>query len=307
MAGTSPNWSVSDFAVALNKAYLDMFSQATISSYLKSVDGIDQLFQTTQSDGDSEDYAYDTGLGTLARVDNSAYPRYGVGDQKYTLANYEYGAEYQIQRRVWEDDRKGFIKNQMAGVSVSFPIRLMTDFYALLTGATSTVCHDGQYFFDTDHPTSQTNADQNKLVATTDLATSIQNASYVFNIMGGFKDKHGSYLNMRPKVVLTGTGDTGNAWDIIAGSINYPAVAGPTMNPLYGKVTVVHMPHIANPVWYAFDTSKPIKPFVNQERLQPEVQVFEPSAASPDFVVRLRVRYRLGYGFWPCAILGDAS
>jgi len=59
--------------------------------------------------------------------------------------------------------------------------------------------------------------------------------------------------------------------------------------------------------WYLFDTSRPLKPFIFQERKRPEFEVkTDPRTSdavftSNQFQCGVYARHNVGYGFWQCA------
>jgi len=93
--------------------------------------------------------------------------------------------------------------------------------------------------------------------------------------------------------------------------LNTPGAAGTAnegWNPLYKKLEHIRFPGITGATtWYAFDASKPVKPFIFQRRKAVEINVDEPGGTHPDtFLIHTNERYRLGYGSWFLAIIGDA-
>jgi len=310
----NPQYSPDDFAGALQYAIKKELMTASLDSVISTAD-YNPLLMIATSTGDKEDYLFDVAMGVPQDVTKGGYPQYGVSkDQKYTLTNKEYGAEYRIGRALMEDDagRNNFIGLHLAAIAGLMEVRVRSEFVSTVAAGSSSLCHDGQYYFDTDHTSgskagNQKNSDYNKLVSTVDLAASVQNIATVEAAFRGFKNEEGHYFNNRLTHILTGTGDTGVAWDIIVNSPTLPGLAGTTFNPYYQKVEVIHMPEIANPIWYGFDCSKAFKPFIFQRRTATEADVFPPDKSSPDYLARVRARWVIGYGPWWLGIVGDGS
>merc|ERR1711939_429379 len=89
---------------------------------------------------------------------------------KYTLQNEPYEATVEVHKHQIADDQIGFIGPQAQGAGFSakqWPDELVFD--AVNKGA-ETICHDGQYFFDTDHPVGDTSV-SNKFSLTLSIAT----------------------------------------------------------------------------------------------------------------------------------------
>lgn len=301
----------SDYAVALEKAFQDVFATVTASSLLQEIPGLSEVINVVASDGDSEDYAFDIGLGAPQKVFGVsgsvvAPPIYGIGDEKYTLKNEEWVANYRIPRSTIEDDRHGFIRTQLALAPAAAKMTIVNEIATVLLDAANRLCHDGTYFFSNAHWGSQDNRDKNKLVSMTDLAASAKNASEVRAYLEAFKDKYGNYLMMRPTHVITGVGDTGQAWEFLSTSLQLPGVVN-AANPWYG-IRVIKLPQMTNPKWVLVSApNEVIRPLVWQERVAPTVSVYEPSAGVSDYTVEVRFRGRVGFGPWFTAVCGDWS
>lgn len=307
MAG--PNMSVADFTRML-EVHCKMEFAKQYEQTLYTENPWMELCQQTTSDGDTEYYGFGSNIPKPTRIDNAQREMHAFDDYSYSLKNYTYGLTVPIRREVYEDDRNNYIKGKIDYLVQGHKMTLNDNFGTLLTGGTSTLCFDGQFFFDIDHPgtANQTNDDQNKAVATAAVATGLSNALDVVKVMWAYQDRDGNPLSINPTHVLTGVSDTCVAWDMI---LNTPGAAGTAnwgWNPLYKKLTHIRFPIItATTTWYLFDNSKPIKPFIFQRREPVKVEVAPPGDDHPDvFLLHTYERYRMGYGAWFLAILGDA-
>lgn len=302
-----PNLATSDYSRVLEVACKEEFFQIYESSLWKDA-AYKALCQNTSSDGDTEYYGFGGTLPIPERIDDDDRIHYGFDDESYTLANYTYGLAIDIHRKVIEDDRHGFVKQKFQAGAVGHQIKLEKNFVDLVEGGTAATCHDAQFFFDTDHPGSanQSNDDQNVTVITSDIAGSMTNALAVAQTMKAFTDPNGVPLNINPTHVFTGNGDTGVAWDMI---INTPGAAGTAnagYNPFYKKLTHITSAHIGTgTAWYYFDLSKPFKPFIFQNRLALEVNTYAPDQHTDNYITKTYERYRYGYGPWYLAIIGN--
>jgi phage major head subunit gpT-like protein len=75
-----------------------------------------------------------------------------VGKYDYTLKNKDYEGTVKVKRNSIEDDQYGSygkLFEQMGDSVTQFPDKLL---YSVLKAGDSTLCFDGQYFFDVDHP-----------------------------------------------------------------------------------------------------------------------------------------------------------
>lgn len=75
-----------------------------------------------------------------------------VGKYDYTLKNKDYEGTVKVKRNSIEDDQYGSygkLFEQMGDSVTQFPDKLL---YSVLKAGENTLCFDGQYFFDVDHP-----------------------------------------------------------------------------------------------------------------------------------------------------------
>jgi phage major head subunit gpT-like protein len=272
-----PNVATSEYTRVLEVACKEEFFQLYESAMWKDA-AYKTLCENTSSDGDTEYYGFGGALPFPTRIDNETRNHYGFDDESYTLQNYTYGVAIDIHRKIMEDDRHGFVKQKFAAAAMAHQLYMEENFVAMVELGTSTACHDGQYYFDTDHTSSQDNDDQNVAVITSDIASSMTNALAVTQTMKDFNDPNGKPLNINPTHVFTGNGDTSVAWDMIINT---------------------------GTAWYLFDLSKPYKPFIFQTRYGLEVKTEPPDAKCDNFVTSTYERYRYGYGPWYLSIIGN--
>jgi phage major head subunit gpT-like protein len=101
-----------------------------------------------------------TAMNEYPRLDDLPGIREWIGErlinrlsaQTYVIRNREFEKTIAIKRSQIEDDQIGIfapVAAQLGQDAASFPDKLV---WPLLTAGDSTVCYDGQYFFDTDHP-----------------------------------------------------------------------------------------------------------------------------------------------------------
>uniref|UniRef100_A0A6M3XVL1 Putative capsid protein n=1 Tax=viral metagenome TaxID=1070528 RepID=A0A6M3XVL1_9ZZZZ len=303
---SGPNLSTADYSRVLEVACKEEFFKIYENAYWKEA-AYKTLCTTTSSDGDTEYYGFGGALPLPGRIDNDSRIHYGFDDESYTLQNYTYGLSIDIHRKVIEDDRHGFVRGKFAEAAVGHAIILESNFMDTVEAGTSATCHDSQYFFDSDHTSSQDNTDQNQAVATADMATTMTSALAVAQTMKAFADPNGVPLNIAPTHVLTGNGDTSVAWDMLVSTPGAVGTANAGYNPFYNRITVVKSAHAATTTeWFYLDLSKPYKPFIFQSRYGLEIKTNPPDAKSDNYVTSTYERYRYGYGPWYLAIIGDA-
>jgi phage major head subunit gpT-like protein len=224
---------------------------------------------------------------------------------KYTVVNEDFEATVEVDRNHIEDDQLGIYEPQakMAGYSsAQLPDEIV---YEAVNQAFVTRCYDGQYFFDTDHPVGDTSVGNRSDEPLSNETLALAKAGYgaARIAMRKFQDDEGRSLNITPNVLLVGPAleDTGRAL------LTDAKLADGKPNPYKGTAELVVDNRItSDTAWYLLDTSKPIMPFVYQERKAP-VFVQQISMDSPDvfnlkkYKFGAEARAAGGYGFWQLA------
>lgn len=224
---------------------------------------------------------------------------------KYTVVNEDFEATVEVDRNHIEDDQLGIYEPQakMAGYSsAQLPDEIV---YEAVNNGFTTRCYDGQYFFDTDHPVGDTSI-SNRSDAPLSFATkALADAGYgvARTAMRQFQDEEGRSLNVIPGVLLVGPALETTARMLLTTA----KLADGTPNPYQGTAELVVDGRItSDTAWYLLDTSKPILPFVYQERKAP-VFVQQIGMDAPDvfnlrkFKFGAEARAAGGYGFWQLA------
>lgn len=251
-----------------------------------------------------------TGQNDYAWLSNFPKMRKWVGDKvvknleafKYTIANFPFEATVAVKRDDIEDDTLGIYapQAQMAGYSAKmWPDEMVMD---LVNGSFTTEGYDGQYFCDTDHEVAGASV-SNKGTAALSAATqalAIASLGAGAAAMRAFKDDEGRPLNITPEVLLVGPAliDTANVLymndRLEDGKPNpYKGMFKPLMDARITSTTA----------WWLLDTSKPVKPFVFQERKAP-VFVSQTDMNADDVFDKAEYKFgaeargNAGYGLW---------
>lgn len=230
---------------------------------------------------------------------------------KYVLVNDDFEATVEVDRNHIEDDTLGIYgpQAQMAGWSA----KQMPDEGVLevVNLGFTTACYDGQFFFDTDHPVagaSVSNKGTKKLSFAT-LAAAQASYGAARTAMKKFKDDEGRPLNITPNVLLVPPAleDTANAL------MTNDRLEDGKPNPYKGTATVVTDARLtSDDAWFLLDTTKPVKPFIYQDRKSPVfVEQTDPQADDvfnrKKFKFGAEARAAFGYGFWQTAYASDGS
>jgi len=230
------------------------------------------------------------------------------------LFNKKYEKTITIPRTKFEDDKYGVFTDQVRQIAMraaQHPDKLVAD--AIAAGDTAVV-YDGQYFFDTDHP--QNPDDPNSPVMSnkkTGMPLSADNVAAGMALMNGYKDAGGVPLLAEPNVLMVPPALRYLARQICFGTTiavpvgtagSSPGGAAAPENVLKGMLDVVVNPRLTSTTkWYLLDTTKPVKPFIYQNRMAPEFAYLnKPEDAEvfkrDQFVYGVRTRGAGGYGPW---------
>lgn len=232
---------------------------------------------------------------------------------RYQIFNKDYEATVSVLRNDIEDDNLGIYAPaaQDAGFSSrQWPDELVI---ALVNNGFTGLCYDGQYFFDTDHPVgtpavSVSNKGTVKLKADT-LANAQASIGVARTAIRKVKDDEGRPLNLVADVLLVGPAleDTATAL------MTVDRLEDGKPNPYKGTMTVVVDARItSDTAWFVLVTSRPIKPFIFQQRKAP-VFVQQTDPDSPDVFNKAEYKFgaeargNAGYGLWQLAWGSDGS
>ena len=224
---------------------------------------------------------------------------------KYPVVNEDFEATVEVDRNHIEDDQMGIYEPQakMAGHSAAqLPDEIV---YETVNKGFSTPCFDGQYFFDTDHPVGDASVSNTSIAPLSNASLSLAKYGYgdARTAMKKFKNDDGRSLNITPNVLLVGPA----LEDVARMLLTDAKLADGTGNPYKGTAELVVDSRIeSDTAWFLLDTTKPIKPFIYQERKAPEF--VQQTGQESDDVFNLKkfkfgaeARAAGGYGFWQLA------
>lgn len=227
---------------------------------------------------------------------------------RYALDNESYELTLEIDRDDIEDDNIGVYN--MTVDDMGQQARLWPDdlvFAAVLAGGTETA-YDGTAFFSNSHALGSATIDN--LVTSTALTA--DNFAAVRATMMEYTGEDGESLRVRPNVLLVPPALEVKARKIVQAATIVESGAA-VDNVLRGLCEVVVAPQLStaaggsDTTWYLLDCSRPIKPFIFQQRQAPEMV----SLTSPTdeyvmlrnkFLYGVKARGAAGYGpFWLAA------
>lgn len=235
---------------------------------------------------------------------------------KYTIVNEDFEATVEVDRNDIDDDNLGIYQPQAqaAGDSAAtLPDEIIAD---VVNGAFATKCYDGQYFFDTDHPAKDATGQDisvsnkgTKVLSAASYQAALDSLGAAETAMMEFKDDDGRPLNIKPNVLMVPP-----ALKAVANTlVTADRLDDGKANPFKGAYTVrVDARLTSRTAWYLLDTTKPVKPFVYQERKAPVfVQQIDPNAddvfSRKKYKFGAEARAAGGYGFWQLAYASDGT
>lgn len=225
---------------------------------------------------------------------------------KYSVVNDDWEATVEVDRNHIDDDQLGIYlpQAQMAGFSArQLPDEIVAD---LKNSAFTSLCYDGQLFYDTDHPVAGASVSNKLTVALSAATTAAAAASYGAARVAimSFKDDEGRPLNLIPDVLEVPPALEATAKLLI----NSDKLTDDSPNPYKGTATVLVNPRLtSSTAWFLHVTNMPVKPFIYQERKAPVfVEQTDPQADDvynrKKFKFGAEARAAGGYAFWQMSV-----
>lgn len=248
----------------------------------KGIEWVKAISNYFRSDQESETYAW---LGQVPVMREWAGSRQAKGftTNGLTIENKHYEATLEIDVADMRRDKTGQINvriEELADRTNSHWAKLLSK---LIMNGESTVCYDGQYFFDTDHEEGKSGKQSNKIVynaekGETRLNEDLFRRAFLKGIetILSMKDDQGEPMNENATkfVVMVPT----NMWHIAKSAVAVPLAVGGGTNPLKVlddlDIMVVQNPRLNswNNKIVVFRCDGSIKPFIRQEETEVQIQ-----------------------------------
>ena len=221
---------------------------------------------------------------------------------KYTVVNDDFEATVEVDRNDIDDDNLGIYgpQAQEAGFSAKqLPDEIDAD---LKNNSFTNTCYDGQYFYDTDHEVAGSSVSNKGTAALSAASQAGVEASYgaARHAIMAFTDDEGRPLGLIPDLL-----EVPPALEAVGRIIcENEKLLDDTPNPYRGTATLLVNPRLtSSTAWFLHVTSRPVKPFVYQERKAP---VFVQQTTPDSDSVFMRKKFRFGaearaaggYGLW---------
>lgn len=264
----------------------------------------ERVATTVPSEHDTEKYAW---LGSVPRMREFKDERVPAGllEHDYSIRNRTWESSISVDRAALEDDQYGQVKIRVQSLAEESRRHQDELVFGLLKDGFSTICHDSQYFFDTDHAEGESGAQSNKGADALSSA-SLQDA---VTKMSKFKDDRGKSLGMAPDTLVVPPDLKWTAMELTDSVFAVDAVSGKTdtrKNVLAGSMGVIVSPYLTDTSdWFLLCTRRAVRPIIFQLRIPIEFAALEGSSENgfmrDQFIYGVRARYNTGFGLWQTA------
>ncbi len=282
-------------------------------AYDAAVGDWERICTTVPSEQDTETYAW---LGSVPKMREFKDERLPAGllEHQYAIRNKTWEASIAVERSVVEDDLYGQIKLRVQGLARESKRHVDELVFSLLGNGFTSLCHDGQYFFDTDHSEGDSGTQSNKGTAALSV-TSLQNA--ITSIMK-FKDDRGKLLGIVPDTLVVPPDLQWTALELVDSNY-YPDVLDSadgsqkfSSNPLKGKLDVIISPYLTDTNnWFLLATKWVVRPIIFQSRVPVDFSALEDTSEAgfmrDEYIYGVRARYNVGYGLWQTAFGSEVA
>lgn len=185
---------------------------------------------------------------------------------------------------------------------------------AMLELGVSTVCVDGEYFFDTDHPCnmgdSTVGTDWSNYQASVKDVVSITNIAAEVTLMKGVKDENGKKMGVNPDTILVPTEKAEGLKNLLsqnfmlAGGTSTSVTSAATSNPYVGRFNVIEVKELTDADdWYLVDSklvAAGLTPWVSLRETVPASLSLRTFDESSDFFKNtgdIKMSSHIWYGF----------
>lgn len=291
--------------VAIARVYRALFFQALEQGKNELAAMALQFMMEVESTGQVENYNWVGDVPAMQEWTDDR-PLTHLRANGFYLENKEWANGLVMKAADIEDDRLGMMLPRINSLADSYLMHVFTQMVSLIENGASTACYDGQSFFDTDHSEGSSGTQANY---TSSGALSSNTFRAARAMMQELLNDQGNLLGVRPTHLWCGTTLEGTAREICLAERDS---AGAT-NMDRGLCQPLIIPGLASStMWGLVDLSKPLKPFVKQNR-RPVSFTALTDAESPEFFKRREVQFgadyrgNYGYAFWQLMFMSTGT
>lgn len=224
----------------------------------------------------------------------------------FTIKNKDYEATIAVDRNALKDDQYGQIKIRAMNLGMSSKRGYDRELVRLIETGHSTVCYDGQNFFDTDHSEGESGTQSN--YSSSGKALSATSIKEIISTMSQYKSDTGEYVGVRPDTIIVPTGLEFTAKELLDPTF-VSVTTDPSKAALKGLLKVIVSPYlanagtVANSAYYVCDLSGAVKPFIFQNREAMKFVALDKDTDIESFMRKTHyysaeARFAFGYGDW---------
>lgn len=230
---------------------------------------------------------------------------------EYTVKNKDYEATISVKRNDIEDDNLGLYGNEADFLGEAAKMWPDEVIFPLLQKGKETLCHDGQFFFDEDHPVIIGEDDspvQSNIFKVPDLTPAV---------LAALEAKAGAWVN-----------ENGDSFNIamnllvVPGNLRYKAALamGPQViidgtavaNPMANAFETLVVPRLNNEpkVFYLMMTNRALKPMIWQVRKAPQFTALDAPTDTnvfwrKEYIYGVDARGNAAFGLWFMALRAE--
>lgn len=313
----------------MSSQYPGISSRAIIGQFYKKLAAdfgaswIPLVSMLFNSDQESETYEW---LGQVPQMREWIGGRQAKGftENGITIKNKKYESTLEIDVDDLRRDKTGQIAVRIAEQARRANAHWASLLSTLIAAGSSTVCYDGQYFFDTDHSEGDSGTQSNSLsVDISALPATVHGSTTVPSIeeiqlsilqaiqaILGFKDDQGEPMNEDANAFLVMTPIS--LWQQALAAMALPNIAANVNNVIQAtNFSIQVVPNARLSSWTAnfavFRTDSEVKPFICQEEVPISIAAkAEGSEYEFDFDKHqygIKAQRNVGYGYWQTGCL----
>jgi phage major head subunit gpT-like protein len=266
----------------------------------------ERFAQRMQTTNDTESFNWLEGMPTVKQwVDDAQFETFSADTWEISWEKWQAGIV--VAREDIVDDKLGNVLPRIGDLGAVVRRHPGVRLFQKLKAGDSQVCFDGEYFFDTDHPGSQSNKITGALTSAT-LNQMKALFSYRRDRLGNLVPSRMTHLVVPPALEMTARAIL-QPTTLANGATNLDNNAQSN-----SPVQLIVEPELQNGAdgsavkWYGFDLSRPIKPFVYLEREGVNLDA-QDNADSDNVFLRQIYRYNawyrgdVSYLFWQLAAM----
>lgn len=301
-------------------------SRAIIGEFYKTLEqdigaswlpGVSMLFD---SDQDSETYPW-LGQSPAMREWIGGRNAKGFRENGITITNKHYEATLEVLVKDLRRDKTGQLMTRVRELAQRTNAHWASLLSTLILNGPSTVCYDGQYFFDTDHDEGDSGTQDNDLsIDISALPAAVAGSTTVpsteemqqcviqaIQAIYGFKDDQGEPMNEMAQSFLVMVPPS--LWRVASSSFNRPTTDVNQIIPANLDISVVANARLSSwtTAFTVFRADGGVKPFIRQEempvQLKAKAEGSEYEFDNDAHQYGVDTWRNVGYGYWQHACL----